>query len=217
MPADQPTDAFVEFSTNLDYARNLVNGGRSLERLQVGAFDYTDVYRAALVQGVAAFDHWLFREAVQRAVLLIQRPNVPRPGKFNDITLTVKQFEAVHHHGVPLDEEFRARAEEFFAGKLSPNPSKIRDSFTYLRTGSIWPDVAKELTSHREDGTQITPNQVTERLDEIVKRRNAIAHQSDKDSANPGHKSPITSRHVADSIDWIELIAAAILRVLDTP
>ncbi|NBH12431.1 hypothetical protein [Amycolatopsis sp. SID8362] len=37
------TGGFVEFRSNLDYAKDLVKGGQHLERLQVGAFDVADL------------------------------------------------------------------------------------------------------------------------------------------------------------------------------
>ncbi|MEV0406472.1 hypothetical protein [Actinoallomurus sp. NPDC050550] len=57
MPVEAPTDAFGEFRRNLDYARKLVEGGRQLGQLKVGAFDVDDLYRAAWVQAVAALGH----------------------------------------------------------------------------------------------------------------------------------------------------------------
>jgi hypothetical protein len=44
MPDDQESwAAFEELRNNLNYARELVSGGRYLERLQVGAFDVADL------------------------------------------------------------------------------------------------------------------------------------------------------------------------------
>ena len=64
-----PTAAFGELCDNLDYARNLVRGGRYLERLKVGAFDVADLYRAAWAQAVSALDHWIHRELYDRALV----------------------------------------------------------------------------------------------------------------------------------------------------
>ncbi|WP_449060371.1 hypothetical protein [Planomonospora algeriensis] len=61
-PRTPPTEAFQEFHRNLEYAPDLVNGGRRLEQLKVGAFDIGDIYRAAWVQAVAALDHWVHQE-----------------------------------------------------------------------------------------------------------------------------------------------------------
>jgi hypothetical protein len=56
LPAQEPEvfdepgglpDPFDQFQQNIGYARQLVRGGESLERLGVGAFDVTDLYRAA--------------------------------------------------------------------------------------------------------------------------------------------------------------------------
>ena len=45
-----------------------MSGGKHLHRLQVGAFDVADLYRAAWVQAVSALDHWVHRELYDRAL-----------------------------------------------------------------------------------------------------------------------------------------------------
>jgi hypothetical protein len=40
------TRAFAEFERNLDFARELVDGGRRLQQLGIGSFDVCDLYRA---------------------------------------------------------------------------------------------------------------------------------------------------------------------------
>jgi hypothetical protein len=57
----------------------LVIGGERLAGLKVGAFDVEDLYRAAWVQAVAALDHWVTREIVERAVSLAEQPKAARP------------------------------------------------------------------------------------------------------------------------------------------
>jgi hypothetical protein len=64
MAKSAPTGAFVELQQNLEYARQLVRGGRRLAELDVRSFDVDDLYRAAWVQAVAAVD--LRRSAVSR-------------------------------------------------------------------------------------------------------------------------------------------------------
>ncbi|MEV6064320.1 hypothetical protein [Nocardia asteroides] len=214
-PADlPPTAAFLEFSQNLAYARNLVGGGEALASVGATKLDVTDIFRAALVQGVSAFDHWLYRESVQRAVELIQDPGAKRPEKFKKLTVTVELFENVHHHEVPLDQAFRERAEQFFSSVLSPNPRKIQEAFAYLVPGRIWPKVAKALTDSRQDGVEITDGVVVARLGQIVDRRNSIAHESDRDLTSPTGKRSISPESVLSDIDWIEMTAAALLTVV---
>jgi hypothetical protein len=213
-PVDNPTDAFLEFHRNIEYARDLVKGGRRLEQLQVGAFDVGDIYRAAWVQALAALDHWVYRELVDRAVTLIQQPGTPRPERFKKLTLSVDFFEKVHHYGEPLDVAFRAHVENVFQTATSPNPDKIQWAFSHIKSGKLWPKVARVLTGQRTDGLTITDAQVVARLRGIVERRNRIAHESDRDPSSPNGKRPINAADTMDAIAWIEMTAAAVLWVL---
>lgn len=81
------TAAFQELSGNLEYARDLVRGGRHLQRLEVHAFDVADLYRAAWVQAVSALDHWVHRELYDRALGLALNVEEPRPPRFFDLRL----------------------------------------------------------------------------------------------------------------------------------
>lgn len=75
--------------------------------------------------------------------------------------------------------------------------------------------VAKELNS--TTGDFLTSEQVQTRLSEIVKRRNQIAHEADRDLGNRGTRRLISDGETTVTIDWLELIATAILAVLGEP
>jgi hypothetical protein len=92
VPVEAPTDAFREFTRNLDDARKLVHGGRRLAQLKVGAFDVDDLYRAGWVQAVAALDHWVTRELIDRAVILAKDRSLVRPPKFNRLKLRTDEY-----------------------------------------------------------------------------------------------------------------------------
>jgi hypothetical protein len=214
-PVSGPSEAFLEFHKNIENARNLVMGGKRLEQLKVDAFDVGDIYRAAWTQAVAALDHWVYEELIHRAVALIQQPGSPRTEKFNKLTISVEFFEDVHHHGKPLDEAFRTQLEKTFGLVTFQRPDAIQSAFAHLRSGKLWPKVAKVLTAQRTDGSTITVHKVTSTLNAIVQRRNEIAHESDRDPASATGRRPISEAEVTEAINWLEVIAAAILVILD--
>jgi hypothetical protein len=214
-PSDEPTTAFVEFQRNLEFARRLVSGGRRLEQLQVQAFDIGDMFRAAWVQAVAALDHWVYEEIVTRAVVLAQQPGVDRPAKFNQLTIPMELFEQVHHHDQPLGEALRQHLENTFAFVTFQNPDKIQEGFAHVHRGKLWPDVAKVLTEQRTDGQTITADTIRQRVRAISRRRNQIAHEADRDPESPTGKRDIKAEDANQTIDWLELTAAAILVVLN--
>src|SRR3712207_4596452 len=79
---DAVSPAFAELASNLRYARGLIQGGRSLGRLEVRVFAVADLYRASWVQAVSALDHWVHRELYERAVAIAAREDDDRPRRF---------------------------------------------------------------------------------------------------------------------------------------
>jgi hypothetical protein len=210
VPAEDFTDAFQEFTRNLEYARNLVDGGRRLAQLRVGAFDVHDLYRAAWVQAVAALDHWITREIVDRAVALAQDPSAIRPPKFNKIAIPVELFERVHHQAAPLDEAFRAHFEQTFGYMTFQSPEKIKDGFAHVSTINLWLRVAEIMDGDRSEGERVTPDIVRSRLREIAWRRNNIAHTADWDADSPTQRAAITADETVRTLDWLKAMATAV-------
>ncbi|WP_433355868.1 MGMT family protein [Microtetraspora malaysiensis] len=200
---------FEQFQQNLGYARQLLHGGRNLERLGVGAFDVTDLYRAAWTQSVAALDHWITREIIERGVALALQPGVPRPARFDKLTLPVALFEKIHHHDAPLAEIFRAHLEQEFEFKTFQNPEKIQEGFAHVSSVKLWVKVAEILTE-QDPTSPVTSDGVRARMRDIARRRNNIAHTADHDPDNPGEKLAITAQEAEATIDWLDSIAIAI-------
>jgi hypothetical protein len=209
------TAAFIELRSNLDYARDLIRGGRYLERLKVGAFDVADLYRAAWVQAVSALDHWVHRELYDRALAFALDASVERPDRFLKIQVPMSLLEDVHHHSKTIREAFRTHFRSQYGHLSFQAPDKIKQALAVVSNVSLWPSVAKELNS--TTGESLTSEQVQTRLSEIVKRRNQIAHEADRDLGNRGTRRLISDGETTVTIDWLELIATAIMAVLGEP
>lgn len=211
---DRTTEAFNELVRNLRYARGLVRGGRGLHTLQVTTFEVQDLYRAAWVMAVAALDHWVHEEIYHRAVHLALRRAGPKPAKFADLDIPMSLFDKVHYESASLEELFT----EYLRGKLGfvsyQNPDRIREGFRLVSDKKLWPAVAKVLST--ENGVPYSPINVTEQLETIVRRRNAIAHSADRDPAHPGRRRPITADETQEAIDFLETLGSAIVSALGT-
>jgi hypothetical protein len=207
----ETTAAFSELRRNLDYARDLVRGGRYLERLQVGAFDVADLYRAAWVQAVSALDHWVHRELYDRASALASRVSADRPTKFLRIEVPMSLLEAVLHGSAVMEEVFRSHLRAQYGHLSFQHPEKIKYAVSFISDVSLWPGVAAQL------GEGHTSKSVQDRLIDIVKRRNRIAHETDRDQQAGGVRAPIADGEVTDTIDWLETAATAILAVVGPP
>jgi hypothetical protein len=207
----ETTAAFSEMRRNLDYARDLVRGGRYLQRLQVGAFDVADLYRAAWVQAVSAVDHWIHRELYDRASAFASRVSADRPAKFLRIEVPMSLLEAVLHGSAAMEDVFRSHLRSQFGHLSFQHPDKIKYAISFVSDVSLWPSVAEQL------GEEHTSKSVQDRLIDIVKRRNRIAHETDRDHQAGGVRASIADGEVIDTIDWLEQVATAIFEVIGPP
>jgi hypothetical protein len=209
------TTAFTELTGNLGYARDLVRGGRYLERLEVGAFDVCGLYRAAWVHAVSALDHWVHRELYDRALGFALNVSVPRPSRFLKIEVPMSLFEDVQRQTKTLRDAFQSHLETEFGYQSFQSPENIKIALKYVSDVQLWPGVAKELNGH--GGGRTSPEEIQSRLKEIVYRRNKIAHEADRDPDRHGAQQLITDHETTEVIDWVEQLAKAILAVLGPP
>jgi hypothetical protein len=184
--------------------------------LKVGAFDVADLSRAAWVQAVPALDHWVHRELYDRALAFALQTSVPRPTKFLQIPIPVRLFEDVRRRSATLPDAFGAHLRSLFGYQSFQAPEKIKQALSHVSEVSLWPGVAKWLSAG-PDSELTNPEQVQARLSEIVRRRNRIAHETDRDPSRHGGRSPISDGETTEAIDWIERAATAILAVLGPP
>ncbi|MGW5720927.1 DUF4268 domain-containing protein [Amycolatopsis sp. NPDC003865] len=216
--ADEPgweTGGFAEFRSNLDYARNLVKGGRHLERLQVGAFDVADLYRAAWVQAVSALDHWVHRELYDRALAFALDASAQRPPKFLKLRIPLSLFEDVQNDAKKLPAAFAGYLRDQFGWQSFQAPEKIREALSHVSDVPLWPSVATWLTDRR--GETVSAGDVQDALKKVVERRNRIAHEADRDPARTDAKQSITADEASNAIAEVETVATAIIRVIGPP
>ncbi|ETK34632.1 hypothetical protein [Microbispora sp. ATCC PTA-5024] len=214
-PASTP--AFGDFQQNLAYARQMVEGGRHLSNLGVRSFDTDDLYRAAWVQAVAALDHWVHEEIYHRAVVLAQSPDSGKPPRFRDFEIPMGLMEDVTSRRKTLDAAFRAHLRTSLGWRSFQNPDKIREAFALVSDVPLWNEVARVLNAERADGPRTTRQAVVEELAAIVRRRNKISHEADRDPDRPGRRSAISAEEIRHAIEYVEAVAAAILVALDGP
>ncbi|MFD6563879.1 restriction endonuclease [Micromonospora profundi] len=214
--ADEVSEPFANLQRNLNYARSLATAGQHLALLKVGAFEISDVFRAAWVQSVAALDHWVRQEIRARMLRLAAQPGVEKPRAFAAFQISMGLVEQVQMGKATLvdavDQQLRDRGHLVYQ-----HPDKIREGFALVAdVNGFWNRVAKVLTEQSGDGISFTGAEVQDQLHQITQRRHKIAHEYDEDPENPSRKRAIDAPGATKTIDWIEQAAAAILVVLDT-
>ncbi|MFI9401249.1 hypothetical protein [Nocardia sp. NPDC052316] len=208
------TEAFQEFEQNLDFARRLTSGGKHFEELKIGSFDISDLYRSAWVQAVSALDHWVHEEICQRAVALVQHPSAAKPRRLRDFEIPLELFDRVHHQDAPLAEAFEDQLRVSLGWKSFQHPDRIKEGFALVTDIPLWPTVSERFSARLPDGARTTAQDVRERLLAITTRRNRIAHAADRDPGDPSRRARIDAREVESIIDWLHLLASAILEAL---
>jgi restriction system protein len=214
-PKSEELMPFANLKRNLEYARSLAQAGDHLDQLDARSFDVTDMFRAAWVQGIAALDYWVRQEVRTRMLWLANRPRECRPKKFSAFSIPLGEVEKI----LSFESSISAVIDDqltYTRGHLTyQHPDNIREAFSLVSdVKGLWDKVADVLKEQPEDTPAMSGADVQRKLASIVIRRNKIAHESDDDPDNSPVKRSIDASAVAETIDWIEQLAAAIAEVL---
>ncbi|MGH3908746.1 MAG: hypothetical protein ACRDTE_31875 [Pseudonocardiaceae bacterium] len=146
-----------------------------------------------------------------RASAFALRVSADRPAKFLRIEVPISLFEAVLHGSAVMEEVFRSHLRSQFGHLSFQHPDKIKYAISFISDVSLWPSVAEQL------GEGHMSKSVQDRLIDIVKRRNRIAHETDRDHQAGGVRASIGDGEVTDTLDWLEKLATAIFEVIGPP
>jgi hypothetical protein len=195
-----PTRRLALFEADAARARDLVGLGQAIGGLTYGRVDGSDLYRAALAQGVAALDSYVHGVVLDRAVDILcgrlpsAKPN-PRVGlhfvAVSDLLAAVG----------PADVELAARTHiaQRLALESYQRPDEIAGALAMVGVPKIWStafpaDVEATKTS----------------LGVIVGRRNRIVHSCDVDPLIPGSVTPLSDSDALDAIEMVERIVRGV-------
>jgi RiboL-PSP-HEPN len=195
--------AIDQFDLNLARARMLSGIADSLAALVTTAVDVTDIYRASLVLGVSALDHFV-HEFVRLGMIEVNRGNRTA----TDANLSFRVPLSAARDGIAdpkrddwLDETIRAA----HSWQSFQHPDKIADAIRLVSSAKLWEGVAQVIGSDTKA--------VKARLTAIIVRRNQIAHEADIDPTSPSSRWPIDSGLVNDALDYIDRLAKSIYAV----
>ncbi|GAA0826179.1 hypothetical protein ACFQVD_37025 [Streptosporangium amethystogenes subsp. fukuiense] len=213
------TPEFQEFTKSIEYANGLITGGNAIQGLKAAAkasgADYgnltaahpEDLYRAAWTQAVSTFDYWLRREIINRAAHLIDDLGNTRTDTLNRLRIPFAVVEEMRNK--EEHEVFKKFLAEELQRETYHTTEQIAKGLRLLLLGNadvIWTQIGRHL--------MMTPVDVKRRHDkEVIKRRNDIAHRSDRDPR--GDPTPMTAREAQETLEWISDLATAIAKLLD--
>jgi hypothetical protein len=187
-----------EFQGDITRARDMVGLGQAIGTMTNGRVDSQDLYRSALVQGVAAWDRYVHGVVLDRAVeIMLGRVQA---GKTSKIGLPLGTVAVLMNVTGQADRELTARS--VFAERRSKEtyqrPDDVAAALAMVGVNSVW--------------STAFPNaeQAKIRLGVVVERRNRIVHECDRDPVAPGTVVPLTADDALDALKAVNETVAVI-------
>lgn len=189
----------LQFNRDIARARDLVGLGQAYQSITHGVVDSSDIYRASLVQSVAALDHYIHGVVLDRAVdILLGR--IP-PGAKSKVGITFHEVQDILAAPTIADREQVARTH--VAQRLSRE--------TFQRSDAIGTALAMVGISKVWNAAfPAQSNSTVKQLDLVVARRNQIVHQGDSDPLALGAPTPIVVSDVLDAVNTVDLVVTKI-------
>ncbi|MGW4577196.1 hypothetical protein ACWELP_00745 [Rhodococcus aetherivorans] len=167
--------------------------------MTVGTVDASDMYRGALVQGVAALDSYVHDVVLDYAVAIVlgtrAAGSVSRLGlHFGAVSDLVTAPSAV-------DREMRAREaiNERLSTETFQKPDDIGKAFAMVGVNKLWASVFGP-----------TAGDVTTALRLVVARRNGIVHRCDVDPSGFGAVLSLSDTDALEAISTVERVVHGI-------
>ena len=191
---------FSDFQKNIVRSRELIGLGEAIHGLTVGAVDASDMYRAALVQSVAALDSYVHDVVLDHAVAIVLGSRTP--GSESKVGLHFGTVADILSATNASDRELRAR--EAINTRLSretfQKPEDIAKALSMVGVAAIW------STAFGAAGAKSARTA----LSLVVRRRNVIVHRCDIDPTGLGTPYPLTKDDAVDAVTTVESTVTAI-------
>jgi len=196
--------ALDQFAENIARARAISGLAHSLKGLTTPAIDLTDLYRASIVLGVSALDHFV-HEYVRLGMIEVHQ------GKraSTEANLSFKLPLSAARLGIsnPGQDDWLDQAIRDAHSWVSfQTPDKIANAVRLVSNIKLWEEIGKTLG--------VPAKQAKKELTAIIERRNKIAHEADIDPVNPGFRWPIDEALVAKALDYLERLVNAIFIIV---
>lgn len=182
------------FLADIQRARDLVGLGQSIGTMTIGVVDASDLYRAGLVQSVAAMDHYFHGVVLDRGVdVLLGKASAS--GNHRTIGLPFGAVRDIVTASAYADQELEAR--KHVAARLGRETFQAADD---ISAALSLVGVAKVWSMAFPTGADAARTA----LGVVITRRNRIVHQADSDPLNPGNATPLNDSDALIAISTIE-------------
>ena len=192
-----------QFKTNISRAQELGALGAVVSQLTTSAIDVSDIFRAQIVLGVSALDHFV-HELTRVGMIEASTGGRLKTDAFSRFQIPLSAVELALS-GQSQDDWLGEAIRERHSWLSFQFPEKIADAVRLFSPVRLWETVGTELT--------LSPEHVKLRLRLIVERRNKIAHEADVYPTNPGFRWPIDKTMSDESLAFIVQVGEAIFKV----
>lgn len=185
----------AQFTNNISRAKDMVGLGQSYESMTNGVVDASDMYRASLVQAVAALDHYIHGVVLDLAVDILLGRRIA--GRGEKVALPLKGVQDIVVASSTAEREQRARTllAERLRRETFQRAEAISVGLSLVGISGIW---TVSFPPPIKDAKQ--------ELNLIVSRRNQIVHQGDADPLQSGTPNPISCQDALDAAETINSI-----------
>ena len=197
-------EAIDQFRANLVRVRDLGLIANALDSQTTQALDLSDILRAELVLAVSALDHFA-HEIARLGMLEAYRGEREKTPQFLQFRISVEAaLRGISENPFDkwLDDEIRIRN----GYQTFQSPDRIAEALRLVSDIRLWNAVAGRM--------DMSPQEVRERLNLIVDRRNKIAHEADVNRSPYEGLLPIDRRMADDAVDFIERVGENIYAVI---
>jgi len=194
-----PTRRHVQFQADIIRARDLIALGQSIGSMTHGRVDSSDLYRAALVQAVAALDSYVHGVVLDRAVdMLLGRTT--SSGRTNKVGLHFTAVCDLLAATSPTELELAARRHvaQRLALETYQNPDDVARALALVDVPRIWSTAFPDARA------------ASIALGTVVHRRNRIVHSCDVDPLVLGAVTPLTDTDALGAIATVEATVTGI-------
>ncbi|CAM5681047.1 hypothetical protein MAUB1S_01460 [Mycolicibacterium aubagnense] len=194
-----PATRFAQFESNIARSRELVGLGQAVAGITVGTVDAADMYRAALVQAVAALDSYVHDVVLDYSVEIVK--GVRGPGSPTRVGLHVSAVGLLTCAANPVELELRAREaiNERLSQETYQKPDDVAKAFAMVGIPGLWQGVFGNAAGA-----------IKRNLNLVVGRRNRIVHRCDLDPAGTGLVLPLSDVDALDAISTVDTAVAGI-------
>lgn len=194
-----PATRYAQFQSNIRRCRELVGLGKAIAGMTVGTVDATDMYRAALVQCVAALDSYVHDVVLDYSVEILK--GVRPPGSSSRVGLHISAVGSLTCAPNQVEFELRARSavNERLSQETFQKPDDVAKAFAMVGVHALWARAFGNAAGSEKTALSL-----------IVNRRNGIVHRCDIDPTGMGYLYPISDADALDAINTIDRIIAVV-------